>query len=96
MVPLRVPPVLRPAMTSRSVVLPAPDAPMSASMRLGRAADVTDCRSCLVPPPASLAMFTVYSRSRHAMDIAVNFTACCSRSTSFGQAASLVASSRRV
>mmetsp|Transcript_7250 Transcript_7250/g.30898 ORF Transcript_7250/g.30898 Transcript_7250/m.30898 type:complete len:537 (-) Transcript_7250:2059-3669(-) len=86
MVPLRVPPVLRPAMTSRSVVLPAPEAPMSASMRLGRAADVTDCRSCLVPPPASLAMFTVYSRSRHAMDIAVNFTACCSRSTSFGSA----------
>ena len=86
MVPLRTPPVLRPAMTSSSVVLPAPEAPMSASMRLGRAADVTDCRSCLVPPPASLARFTEYSRSRHAMDIAVNFTACCSRSTSLGSA----------
>ena len=70
MVPERTPPVLRPAMTSKSVVFPAPEAPISASMRLGRAHDVTDCRSCFVPPPASCAMFTVYSRFRHAMDMA--------------------------
>ena len=46
-----------------------------------RAADVTACSSCLVPPPASFAMFTVYSRFFPAIDVSTNFTVCCSRST---------------
>ena len=47
---------------------------------------MTDCSSCLVPPPACLARFTVYSRSLHAMDIGTNSMFFWSMCTSSGLA----------
>ena len=62
MLPSVTPAVLRHAMTSSSVVLPAPEAPMSASSRPGCATPDTSCSSCLRP----LAVSTVYDSARHA------------------------------
>ena len=51
--------VLRHASTSSSVVLPAPDAPISASRRPGTARPLMPLRIVRCPPPRLLAMSTV-------------------------------------
>ena len=75
MVPVILPSVLRLAITSSSVVLPAPDAPISASTRPGSAAPLMPFSSVRLPPPRSSGMSTVYVRSRHATVIGVNGSA---------------------
>ncbi|KAG2957148.1 hypothetical protein PC128_g27701 [Phytophthora cactorum] len=54
MSPTMRPPVLRPAITSISVVLPAPDDPMSATMRPGSKWAVMPRRSCFSSPDGSV------------------------------------------